>query len=203
MTSSNYYAWEDIEKLIKTYMPQHKLEKIMKNILNHKLKEELQQLTGIRTTKDNQKYLSSILLVKTLDEKISENPYVLNNKYKQLLQFYNYDGTPKKMIDLLKIPLIFNYRDFYFNQLNYHSNFPLYKLNQRDTKISSKKDFQTIINNIKILITTAREKMNKICDRVNKLEIYSIEVKGNIQNYYNFSLNLSNIVMNYYYYIQI
>ena len=84
--------------------------------------------------------------------------------------------------------------DFYFNQLNYRSNFPLYKLNQRDIRISSKKELQTIINNIKILVTTAREKMNKICDRVRKFDTSGSDVEGNIQNYYNFSVYLSNIV---------
>lgn len=85
---ANYYAWEDIEKLIKTYMPTHNLERTMKNILGHKLKEELEQITGIRTTKDKQIYLSNILLAKYLDEKIKDNPYILKNKYRQLLQFY-------------------------------------------------------------------------------------------------------------------
>jgi hypothetical protein len=191
---ANYYAWEDIEKLIKTYMPEHNIERTMKNILNHKLKEELEQMTGIRQTKNNQKYLSSLLLIKYLDEKIKDNPHILNTKYKQLLQFYNWDGTSKRMIDLLKISLIFNYRDFYFNQLNYRSNFPLYKLNQRDIRLSSKKELQTMINNIKILVTTAREKMNKICDRVKKFDTSGSDVEGNIQNYYNFSVYLSNIV---------
>ena len=143
---ANYYAWEEIEKLIKTYMPEHNLERTMKNILSHKLKEELEQMTGIRKTKENQKYLSSLLLVKYLDEKIKEKPDMLNTKYKQFLQFYNLNGTPKRMIELLKIPLTFNYREFYFNQLNFRSNFPLYKLNQRDIRLSSKKELQTIIN---------------------------------------------------------
>jgi len=191
---ANYYAWEDIEKLIKTYMPEHNLERTMKNILNHKLKEELEQMTGIRKTKDEQQYLSSLLLVRYLDEKIKENPNMLNTKYKQLLQFYNHNGTPKRMIELLKIPLTFNYRDFYFNQLNFRSNFPLFKLNQRDIRLSSKKELQTMINNIKILVTTAREKMNKICDRVSKFDTSGTEVEGNIQNYYNFSVYLSNVI---------
>ena len=73
---ANYYAWEDIEKLIKTYMPTHNLERTMKNILGHKLKEELEQITGIRTSKDKQIYLSNILLAKYLDEKIKDNPYI-------------------------------------------------------------------------------------------------------------------------------
>ena len=191
---ANYYAWEDIEKLIKTYMSKQQLERTMKNILYQKLKEELEQIIGVRKTKDNQKNLSSLLLVKSLDEKIKLEPSLITNKYKQFLKFYNTDGTPKRMIELLKIPIIFDYRNFYFNQVNYRYNSYMFKLTQKDIKLSSKKELQVIINNIKILVAIAEEKMNKICDRVNKINTTDTEIAGNIKNYYNFSMYLSNIL---------
>lgn len=191
---ANYKAWEDVEKLIKTYMPNQNTERLMKNVLNHKLKEELEQITGMRKTYDNRTYISNDLLMKYLDDKFRTNSYLVTQKYKQFLNFYNYNGTPKRAIELLTQPLIYQYKDFYFGQVSYRSRILGYKLTTNDISRLQIKEIQAVINNIKILMNINKEKLNKICDRVKKYNENSQEVIGNIVNYHRFAIYLSNIM---------
>ena len=191
---ANYKAWEDIEKLIKTYIENSQTNIIMRNILNHKLKEELEQITGIRKTKESQIYISNDLLIKYIDDKFRNNPYLLKNNYKQFLNFYNYNGTPKRIIEVLKQSAIYNYKEFFFGQLNYHRKIFGNNITKSELNNLSLKETQSIINNLKILMNINQSKLNKICDRVNQYnENNSPDVNENIKNYYNFAIYISNV----------
>lgn len=189
---ANYNAWLDIEKLIKKYMPNKNTEKLMKNILSHKLKEELMQITGTRKTKESQIYISSAYLIKYLDNTFINNPKLLNEKYSQFLKFYNYNGTPKRIIELLKQSSIYDYKEFYFGEVNYRFNHNT--LNDYDLYKCSNDDYINIVNNIKILMNINQQKLNKICDRVSKTNESNMDIIGNIKNYYHFAVSLSNIM---------
>ena len=190
---ANYKAWEDLEKLIKTYMTNRNTERIMKNILNHKLKEELLQITGVRRTPDNREYLSKDLLIKYLDDIFRTNPYLLRSEYKQFLNFYNPNGIPKRAVELLTQPLIYKYKDFFFGQTNYRARYSGYRLTSDDLKRLSSKEIQTVINNMKILMDLSQEKLNKICDRVRKYNVSGNEVAINIKNYHEFAMYISKL----------
>lgn len=188
---ANYKAWLDIEKLIKNYIPNKNTEKLMKNILNHKLKEELMQITGIRKTENNELYISSAYLIKKLDNKFLTNPQLLTQKYSHFLTFYNNNGNPKKVIELLKLSSIYNYKEFYFGQVSHRVNHSI--LYEIELSNCTEKDFINIINNIKILININQQKLNKICDRVEKENEKDNNIIASIKYYYNFAIYLSSL----------
>lgn len=190
---ANYKAWEDIEKLIKNYISNRNTTTLMKNVLNHKLKEELQQITGVRKSPDSKEYLSNDLLIKYLDEKFRINPYLLTGEYQQFLNFYNYNGTPKRAIELLTQPLVYQYKDFFFGQVSYRSRTSNYRLTLGDLNKKTLKEIQTIINNMKILTNINQEKLNKICDRAKKYNETGTDVVSNIRNYHGFASYISNL----------
>lgn len=191
---ANARAWEDIERLIKMYISSYNVEELTRNILKHKLTEELEQITGMRTDKNNQTYLSIELLIKYLDDAFSKNTSLLNNDYRQFLKFYNVNGTPKRVVELLKMPLIYDFKEFYFGQVSYRSRQLGYRLTERDIKSLQLKEIQTIINNIKILMNVTESKLNKMCDRVEKGQENSTGVVDNLLNDFNFAIYLSNLL---------
>ena len=191
---ANYKAWEDIEKIIKTYIENRNTTIIMRNILNHKLKEELEQITGIRKTIDSKTYISNDLLISYLDDKFQNNPYLLKTDYQQFLNFYNYNGTPKRLIEILKQSSIYNYKEFFFGQVCYRRKIFGNTITRSELKNLSLKEIQNIINTLKILMNINQSKLNKICDRVNQYnENNSQDVNKNIKNYYNFAIYISNL----------
>ena len=190
---ANIKGWEEAEKLIKTYMPSHHIRSVMKKILEYKLTEELEQITGVRKDKKARKYISIDLLINYLDQSIARNPRKVMSEYNQLNIFYNSDGTPKRLIELLKQPLVYNYKDFYFGQASYRSRNTNHRLIPTDISSLSPTDIKTIINNIKILMNTTQLKLNKINDRVKKSNETELQVISNIDTYHNFARYLSSI----------
>lgn len=188
---ANYNAWIDIEKLIKIYLPNKNTEILMKNILSHKLNEELMKITGVRRTKDSELYLSSAYLIKYLDEFFNNNPQLLNDKYSHFLKFYNSNGTKKRSIELLKQSSIYDYKEFCFSIVNFR--FYQDMISDFDLNNCSNDDYINIINNIKILFSINQQKLNKICDRVSKEDETNFDVISNINSYYYFGVCLSDI----------
>lgn len=193
---ANTKGWEEVEKLIKTYMPSHNVESVTRNILRYKLNEGLEQITGIRKDKSGQSYLSISLLIQYLDDAIRKRPTILSNEYRQFLKFYNPNGTPKRAIELFTLPFIYDYKEFYFGQVAYRSRVTGYKLTSSDVARLSQEQLQTVINNIKILINITESKLNKMSDRVAKGEERSEGVRGNLINDFNFAIYLSNLANN-------
>lgn len=192
---ANFKAWEEVEKLIKKYMKKHDLYKTMKNILMYKMNEELEQITGVRKTKSNLRYLANVQLVRYLDEIIRTNPSKVNREYTQFLKFYNPNGTPKRAIDLLKISsLVYPYKDFYFAQVYYRQSQTNTRLDENEIRNLTTQEATTVINNIKLLLDNAQGKLNKISDRVQKGKETKQEVSSNIEAYFKLANNLTSVV---------
>ena len=189
---ANEKGWEEILKLIKTYMPSRIPERVARNILQHRLTEELEQLTVIRTNQVKHQYVSILLLVQYLDKAFANNPSILTTEYRQFLKFYNYNGTPKTMTELLTMPLVYDFKEFYFGQVLYRSRVLSYNARQKINNFSSK-EIQTVINNIKVLMTITESKLNKMCDRVKKGEETSSGVVRNLQIDFDFAIYLSDL----------
>lgn len=190
---ANIKGWEEVEKLIKTYMSNRNVVTITRNILKYKLNEELEQITGTRKNKDYQTYISTDLLVQYLDDAFRKKPSIITSEYTQFLHFYNKNGVPKRAIELFTQPLVYDYKEFYFGQVSYRSRLLVYQLTDRDIRMLTPQEVQTVIYNIKILININQAKLNKICDRVDKNQESSRNVVGNIKNYHNFAIYLSNL----------
>jgi len=191
---ANAKAWEDVEWLIKTYISSYNVEALSRNILRHKLTEELEKIIGIRVDKNSQSYLSIELLIKYLDDAFLKDKILLNIEYQQFLKFYNQNGAPKRVIDILKLSFTYEFKEFYCAQVSYRSRQYDYRVTENDIKALDQKETQTIIKNIKILINVTQSKLNKICDRVEKGQENSVGVVDNILNDFNFARYLSNLL---------
>ena len=160
-------------------MPSHDLERITRNILQHRMTEELEQITGTRKDKNNKVFLSNTLLIKLLDEAFIKKTNTIWQEYKQFSLFYKQNGIPKREIDLLTISHTYEFKEFYFAQTSYRSKMPETCLRESDIAKLNISELQIVINNLKILMDTTESKLNKICDRVPKTGTLD---KGTIEN---------------------
>ena len=96
------------------------------------------------------------------------------------------------MTELLTMPLVYDFKEFYFGQVLYRSRVLSYNARQKINNFSSK-EIQTVINNIKVLMTITESKLNKMCDRVKKGEETSSGVVRNLQIDFDFAIYLSDL----------
>ena len=194
---ANYFGWIEVEKIIKNYIPGESLKEAVHNIQRHKYTELIEDLCAGRK-KGEKKELAKYALCKYLDEAIRKKPTIVSQEYKQFKLFYEDTGEPKKLLDLLKLPIDKDCENFYFEQIIYRTTNDIltndFANMSYHQKISIIKQISNIINLIyvKLKVIADYKESSFNISLINNNE--SLLIGDNIKYYKNAARNLTRLI---------
>jgi len=145
---ANYYSWVEIENVIKNYFDDKDFHDTLLNIKKYEYSELIEAICSSRKM-GRKNILGKYALYQQLDNAFCQKPMYLLERYKQFEVFYNFNGNPKSLCELLLLDDIDDYCEFYFENVIYRcSDKNMTNDNFYNLSLEQKKSVLKMINRI-------------------------------------------------------
>ena len=174
-SDANLYGYRELCKTMKEYMPESQILQNLSSQLEYKY--ALKKDFNVKLSDENKVVATGYFEKKMLDNFFSSHPEKLQTEYPQFKKFYNNDGTPIQLTDLLAMQHSSYYDNFFLNQIiaRFKEDEGLYKVKIDGYTLEEKK---VMLKNIARIIFLSYSKISFLKDRLTFNNHFAIKNLG-------------------------
>ena len=119
-SDANQYSWRCVGSIIREYMEVSEKDRLAIYSDMYFLKYTLKKMFAVKLDINNKGRFSGCFEKEELDNYFKKNPKSLRGEYSHFSVFYNADGSPKSLNELIRLgsSFTFNFKTFYANQVS-------------------------------------------------------------------------------------